>query len=120
MGQTVRNGWIGVDLDGTLASYDGWVSEDHIGPPVPSIVERIKQVLELGFKVKIFTARVACTTPKREIVTDLIIHWLRAAGLPDLEVVCAKDTMMIELWDDRCVAVESNTGRFLTPSRVLV
>ena len=26
--------WIGVDLDGTLAYYDGWVSDDHVGDPI--------------------------------------------------------------------------------------
>jgi hypothetical protein len=27
-------GWIGVDLDGTLAHYDGWKGIDHIGEPI--------------------------------------------------------------------------------------
>lgn len=27
----VHSGWIGVDLDGTLAGYDGWVGPEHIG-----------------------------------------------------------------------------------------
>lgn len=30
----VARGWIGVDLDGTLAEYHGWKGVDHIGPPV--------------------------------------------------------------------------------------
>ena len=29
------SGWIGVDLDGTLARYDGWRGIDHIGEPMP-------------------------------------------------------------------------------------
>ena len=28
-------GYIAVDLDGTLAEYNGWVEELHIGPPIP-------------------------------------------------------------------------------------
>lgn len=118
MGLTVRNGWIGVDLDGTLAGYDAWVSESHIGPPVAVIVENIKRVLEMGYKVKIFTARVAYA-PQAVAVREAVAIWLEKAGLPQLEVVCCKDYAMIELWDDRCVAVEPNTGRFLNPSRIL-
>lgn len=30
-----------------------------------------------------------------------------------LQATCEKDFAMIELWDDRCVAVEPNTGRAL-------
>ena len=30
------------DLDGTLAEYNGWVSEEHIGDPIPAMVERVK------------------------------------------------------------------------------
>lgn len=33
-------GWIGVDLDGTLAEYDGWKGPDEIGAPVEPMVER--------------------------------------------------------------------------------
>ena len=120
MGETVINGWVGVDLDGTLAAYDGWVSESHIGPPVPAIVSKIKLVLELGYKVKIFTARVAHPhPPQAQAVREAIAIWLIAAGLPVLEIVCCKDFTMIELWDDRCVAVQPNTGKFLNSSRIL-
>lgn len=43
-----RGGWIGVDLDATLAEYNGWVHEPHIGPPIPAMVTRIKQGLADG------------------------------------------------------------------------
>ncbi len=52
-------GWIGVDLDGTLAEYHGWVSEQHIGAPVPVMVERAKAWVARGVEVRIFTARIA-------------------------------------------------------------
>jgi hypothetical protein len=54
------NGWIGVDLDGTLAHYDGWKGADHIGAPIPAMVERVKGWLTEGKTVRIFTARVYC------------------------------------------------------------
>lgn len=37
-------------------------------------------------------------------------------GLPDLEVTSEKDWLMIELWDDRAVHVEPNTGRIIGAS----
>lgn len=39
-------GWIGVDLDGTLAKYDQWRGVQHIGDPVPLMVDRAVQVEE--------------------------------------------------------------------------
>ena len=35
--------WIGVDLDGTLAEWDGWKGHEHIGPPIPAMLERVKR-----------------------------------------------------------------------------
>ena len=52
-------GWIGVDLDGTLAHYDEWRGVEHIGAPIPRMVERVKDWLQLGIEVRIVTARVS-------------------------------------------------------------
>jgi len=49
--------WIGVDLDGTLAEADAWQGFDHIGKPVPQMVKRVRIWSELGYRVKIVTAR---------------------------------------------------------------
>lgn len=99
------SGWIGVDLDGTLAHYEGW-KDGAIGKPVPAMLERVKGWLAEGRAVKIFTAR-ACVPDQIPPVQD----WLESIGLPRLEVTNQKDFGMIELWDDRCVQVEPNTGR---------
>lgn len=108
-------GWIGVDLDGTLAEYHGWVGIHHIGAPVPAMMTRVKKWLEEGKTVKIFTARVCTADPTRdkEEVIAHIHRWCVHHGLPALEVTHEKDFGMIELWDDRCVQVEMNTGRRL-------
>lgn len=103
------NGWIGVDLDGTLAMYEGWQGPAHIGEPVPAMVGRIIQWIADGYQVKIFTARVSVPAQERE-VRAAIREWLNKHGLPDLQVTCVKDYAMIELWDDRCVQVRPNTG----------
>ena len=39
-----NRGWIGVDLDGTLAMYDQWAGAGHIGEPIPLMVERVKAI----------------------------------------------------------------------------
>jgi len=104
-----KAGWIGVDLDGTLAYYDGWKGEEHIGDPIPMMVQKIKDELEVGNVVKIFTAR--CGNGERQI--EIIQDWLeQKCGLPRLEVTATKDFAMIELWDDRCRRVKENTGIF--------
>jgi hypothetical protein len=114
------NGWIGVDLDGTLAKYDGWKGADHIGEPVPAVVERVKQKLAEGVPVKIFTARVYGvhgTDQARRIEAGqawiAIEQWCQKHIGRALEVTCTKDFAMIELWDDRAKQVQLNTGIFL-------
>ena len=52
-----QQGWIGVDLDGTLAEATAWQGMDHIGPPVPLMMRRVRQWLDRGLRVKIMTAR---------------------------------------------------------------
>lgn len=102
-----QNGWIGVDLDGTLAVYDGWKGPDHIGEPIPKMVERVRLWVSEGRQVKIFTARVASDLPESYVP---ITNWmLEVFGFP-LPITCKKDYGMIELWDDRAVQLIPNTG----------
>lgn len=100
--------WIGVDLDGTLAHYGGWVGPDHIGEPVPAMVARVRTWLAEGKEVRIFTARAA--TP--EFIPDIHAWCLKHLGTV-LQVTNVKDFAMIALYDDRCVQVEANTGRLI-------
>lgn len=97
--------WIGVDLDGTLAHDLGNRSLDEIGSPIKPMLNRVKKWLAEGKTVKIFTAR--ASAPRQIAVVK---KWLVQHGLPDLEVTNAKDLRMIELWDDRCVQVMTNSG----------
>lgn len=102
-------GWIGVDLDGTLAEFHGWKGIEHIGAPVPSMLERVKAWLNEGKEVRIFTARV-CRRAQRRRAIRAIGDWCERHGLPRLPVTNTKDFQMIELWDDRAVRVEINAG----------
>lgn len=104
-----HSGWIGVDLDGTLAEYDGWKGISHVGKPIAAMVDRVKAWLTEGQEVRIFTARVS--GPEGGRAAHHIKLWLLEQGLPQLEITCLKDYQMVELWDDRAVQVIPNTGR---------
>lgn len=105
------NGWIGVDLDGTLAEYDHWRGVEHIGKPIMPMVERVMGWLREGREVKIFTARVGGRDREdAEIARGYIQAWTQIVFGQRLEVVCCKDFNMVELWDDRAVQVVPNTG----------
>lgn len=109
----MKSGWIGVDLDGTLAVYDGWKGAEHIGEPIPAMVDRVVGWLLKGMEVRIFTARVSGERQGASVdeTTKLIQDWAEQHIGFRLPVTCIKDFGMIELWDDRAVQVEKNTGR---------
>lgn len=106
-------GWIGVDLDGTLAQYNGFIGPTVIGPPIPLMVERVKNWLAEGKAVKIFTARVCGfrMPEERREVEEAIQDWCREHIGAMLPITNEKDYGMTELWDDRCVQVIPNTGK---------
>lgn len=106
-------GWIGVDLDGTLAKYRGWEGPDSIGEPVPEMLMRVRRWLAEGKEVRIFTAR--ASIPEQ---IAPVRAWLDRHGLQQVGITNVKDFGMIELWDDRAVQVEMNTGRPYGPSRL--
>ena len=107
-----KQGWIGVDLDGTLAEYGEWVSPTHIGEPIPLMVERVKRWLAEGRDVRIFTARVNAGEDRitTQSVIDAIQVWCQKHVGWVLPITCQKDYKMVELWDDRAVQVIPNTG----------
>lgn len=107
------SGWIGVDLDGTLAHYDVGLGPDHIGNPVPAMLFRVKQWVAEGREVRIFTARASIQDQIPPIVA-----WLERHGIGGLAITNKKDFGMIELWDDRCVRVVQNTGQSCCARRV--
>lgn len=107
-------GWIGVDLDGTLARYDGWEkNHNQIGEPVQPMLRRVIKWLNLHLEVRIFTARVSCSGTDYIDQIKLIEEWCEKHIGCKLPITNKKDFGMIELWDDRCVQVEINTGRRL-------
>ncbi len=111
-----KHGWIGVDLDATLATYDKWIGIEHIGDPVPAMLKRVKRWLAEGRDVRILTARVSHGYADRDTAARYIQDWTERHLGVRLPVTCEKDMAMLELWDDRAVTVEANTGRQLAPS----
>jgi len=115
----MQDGWIGVDLDGTLAKYEKWTGDPFsIGDPVPKMVERVKQWLREGQQVWIVTARVNfedrygsdASPAMQSQVRESIDKWCLLHIGVALPVTYKKNYSMIELWDDRCVQVIPNTG----------
>lgn len=106
--------WIGVDFDGTLAV-------DGTEEPVPLMVARIQKWLHAGIEVRIVTARVSKHGQNAKEVEEqkrIIAAWTKKhIGVP-LYATAQKDYAMIELWDDRAVTVQKDTGIALAaPSR---
>ncbi len=136
--------WIGVDFDHTLCRDDGspvevmvdrvkrWLAQ---GLTVKIFTARLKHDFTgQSHKVGCFyekadqapIGRTSCipecafrkygrTVPEaKRIISDWCIQHLEC----DLEIVCEKEPGMIELWDDRAVRVERNTGQRLSTSSI--
>lgn len=100
-------GYIGVDLDGTLAHYTGW-NDGVIGNPIPRMSARIWDWLGSGQEVRIVTARVGDIQER-----ERVYRWLWDKYRLMMPVQNTKTFRMHELWDDRAIQVMPNTGRTL-------
>jgi len=100
---------IAVDLDGTLAHYDHWRGNEHIGAPIQPMVDQVKEWIEQGHDVEIFTARVSVTSEAPDAAYH-ISKWLREVGLPDLEITAIKKKEFDAFYDDRAYHVIKNEG----------
>ena len=122
--------WIGVDLDGVLARFDGW-KDGRIGDPIPATIERVKAKLAEGIEVRIFTARVGMGAGYSDVSQRsddihfveeqrrMIEEWCEQHIGQRLLVTAMKDWAMLELWDDRCVQFVPNTGIPVTDALVI-
>lgn len=96
-------GWIGFDLDGTLAQYDGvHRGENYIGAPIEPMVRLVRKYLAQGRDVRIFTARRPHPAIRRFCYENF------GKILPITNV---KDHEMQALFDDRAVGVKRNEGK---------
>ena len=126
-----NSGWVGVDFDATLAHYDGWVSFEHCGNPIPLMVDRVKRLLKQGREVRIFTARIfplnTCIMPDTEYdfsklegdkqrirgaisAYKAIQEWSAMHLGQVIPITNIKDYSMVMLYDDRAIGVVANAG----------
>ena len=116
--QKDQKGWVGCDLDGTLAKYDGFKGWDNIGEPIQKTVDLVKSIMDQGVEVRILTARAstvsrAINSLSFEQVEEVIQKWtLKHLGVK-LRVVTEKDAFMYFFIDDSAVQIEKNTGNIL-------
>lgn len=108
----MSKGWIGIDLDGTLAHFDYWRGPSHVGEPIAPMVKRVKALLKDNQEVRIFTARVS-HPEQAEACRMAIDEWCLKVFGRVIPVTCWKDFDMLTLYDDRCIQVETNTGRLV-------
>ena len=115
MGKDIRgNGWIGVDLDGTLAHYTSWQGIQHIGEPIQPMRYKVLLAIAHGAHIKIFTARACQAQDNRELAIKHIQDWTEKHLGMRLEVTAEKDFSCLEIWDDRAKEVIHNEGEFVT------
>lgn len=121
------NGWIGFDLDGTIANYDGFEGAGVIGAPIPDMLRVLRRLIMQEIECRIFTARiypVMFILPQQDLTpfaeheevveaATAIRKWLEFNNLPPMTITCCKDYGMWKLYDDRAVQVEKNTGKIL-------
>jgi hypothetical protein len=106
--------WIGFDFDGTLARKTHWTGkgQGEVGEPIMPMVNRVKQLLKDGKKVKIVSARVSSISSEKDRKEGerLIKEFCKKHFGQELEVTCEKDYLMTALFDDRAVQVFPDTG----------
>lgn len=136
---TARGKWVAVDLHGTLCCHDKEVAKTdkhHVGVPILAMVERVKSWLAAGIEVRIFTAKifplwkVEPGVPYLEYIVsghdqvarlrneaipaaERILAWCKEHLGEELVITCVKDRDCREIWDDKAVPVEKDTGRLL-------
>ncbi len=89
--------WVGVDLDGTLA-IPVWTPDNptsEIGGPIWVNIQKVRDVVEAGFKVIIHTSR-AWTD------YEAIEAWLNFYQIPFKEIQCGKPLYAAYI-DDRAI-----------------
>ncbi|RTL01287.1 MAG: hypothetical protein EKK57_05060 [Proteobacteria bacterium] len=105
---------IALDFDKTLSQYESSWKARKVGTPIQPMVENVKRWLSKGYKVSIFTARVA-TMDSIELYSqrEMITNFLKDAGLPELPITAQKLKSFTHFIDDKAFHVVPNTGEIL-------
>jgi hypothetical protein len=101
-----------LDLDGVLASYDGWGGIDKIGQPLPGAVEFARDLAKIA-DIVIFTSRCSTEPGPQGATSSLtpgqarihIIDWLEKNEIPFADVFMGEGKPRVAAFiDDRAVA----------------
>ena len=107
-----------LDLDGTVANFDGWKGFDHIGDPIPTMADKIRTWLARGDEVVIFTARACDFNVHGDAKFDLdaivstVQDWTEKHFGVRLKVTATKGPWDA-CYDDAINQVVRNTGKTL-------
>lgn len=104
-----------VDLDATLARYDGWQGHEHFGEPLEGAREFLDQ-LSRTHRVLIFTTRTKADDPalgrddaSAQDLADLVRDWMQEHDLHFDDVYTGQGKPLAEVYiDDRAVPVPPN------------
>lgn len=73
---------IAVDLDGTLAEYDGWKGIEDIGMPYDGARKFVRTLRERGYKVIIHTCRINPKNSSGDVdALNVVSRWLNTHGI---------------------------------------
>lgn len=104
---------VAIDFDGVIHSYvSGWTGPNPIDPPVPGAAEAIREYLDEGFEVVIYSTR-AETPEGRWGIGEYIRHHVGEEVLqhPKFRITSGKPIAVLYI-DDRGFMFQ---GRFPTP-----
>lgn len=97
---------IAVDLDGVLAQYDGWQGIDHIGPPIPGVIEFMVNLRKLG-RVVVYTTRTNAFNAldgDKESLVEKVKGWLEIHSIPYDEIYSEPGKpLCVAMIDDRAI-----------------
>jgi hypothetical protein len=105
--------WIGIDLDGTLSATvpgNDYSDPTLIGPPIARMVTKVRHLLDAGYTVKIFTARMA-DEENAERIRAAIADWTEEHIGTALDATNQKTPGTIEIWDNIARRVDTGTGK---------
>ena len=105
----------GIDLDGTLAEYNGWKGPTHIGKAIPKMLDKVKSWVNKGIRIVIFTAR--AEDPDN---VPAIVEWLEDNGIGGLEITNIKTPDISRIYDDRAIQVKRNEGTILGDESLMI
>jgi NLI interacting factor-like phosphatase len=113
MSEPVRKN-VCIDLDATIATYNGWKGFDKIDDPRPGAKEFLEELSKIA-KVVIFTTRtnVNVNGQQANVTTDLlvstIVDWMKKHDLPYDEIYKGNGKPLAAAFvDDRNVAIARN------------